>query len=123
MAIVILSIVIFILTFGAGYLGMLVKKRLAEEHLSSDTRGVVGQVAGLLTLLLALVLGTLIGVSYAYFSTQKTELEGFSPRFCGSIRRPQNMGRRQSQRATSSRRELSRVMRRSGEAETSIPMR
>ena len=29
-------------------------------------------------LLLALVLGTLIGVSFAYFSTQKTELEGFS---------------------------------------------
>ena len=75
---VILSIFIFILTFGAGYVGMLVKRRLAAEHLTGDTRGVVGQVAGLLTLLLALVLGTLIGVSYAYFSTQKTELEGFS---------------------------------------------
>ena len=35
-------------------------------------------MAGLLTLLLALVLGTLIGVSFAYYSTQKTELEGFS---------------------------------------------
>jgi hypothetical protein len=78
MNIVILSIVIFILTFGAGYVGMLVKGRLAAEHLTGDTRGVVGQVAGLLTLLLALVLGTLIGVSYAYFSTQKTELETFS---------------------------------------------
>ena len=78
MNIVILSIIIFILTFGAGYVGMLVKKRLAAEHLTGDTRGVVGQVAGLLTLLLALVLGTLIGVSYAYFSTQKTELETFS---------------------------------------------
>ncbi len=78
MNIVILSIIIFILTFGAGYVGMLVKGRLAAEHLTADTRGVVGQVAGLLTLLLALVLGTLIGVSYAYFSTQKTELEGFS---------------------------------------------
>ena len=78
MNIVIVSIIIFILTFGAGYLGILVKGRLAEEHLTGDTRGVVGQVAGLLTLLLALVLGTLIGVSYAYFSTQKTELEGYS---------------------------------------------
>jgi len=35
-------------------------------------------VAGLLTLLLALVLGTLIGVSFGYYSTQKTELEVFS---------------------------------------------
>ncbi len=78
MAIVLISIVIFILTFAAGYAGMLVKGRLAAEHLSPETRGVVGQVAGLLTLLLALVLGTLIGVSYAYFSTQKTELETFS---------------------------------------------
>jgi hypothetical protein len=33
---------------------------------------------GLLTLLLALVLGTLIGVSFAYFSTQRTNLETFS---------------------------------------------
>ncbi len=78
MAIVLISIVIFILTFAAGYAGMLVKGRLATEHLTPETRGVVGQVAGLLTLLLALVLGTLIGVSYAYFSTQKTELETFS---------------------------------------------
>ena len=78
MNIVILSIIIFILTFGAGYVGMLVKKQLPAEQLTGDTRGAVGQVAGLLTLLLALVLGTLIGVSYAYFSTQKTELEGFS---------------------------------------------
>jgi hypothetical protein len=76
--IVILSIIVFLLTFGAGYVGMLVKGRLTERHLAADTRGVVGQVAGLLTLLLALVLGTLIGVSYAYFSTQKTELEGFA---------------------------------------------
>jgi hypothetical protein len=66
------------LTFGAGYAGMLVKGRLSDRHLSPESRGVVGQVAGLLTLLLALVLGTLIGVSYAYFSTQKTELETFS---------------------------------------------
>lgn len=78
MHIVILSIIIFILTFGAGYVGMLVKGRLAAHHLTPESRGVVGQVAGLLTLLLALVLGTLIGVSYAYFSTQKTELETFS---------------------------------------------
>jgi hypothetical protein len=78
MGIVILSIIVFILTFGAGYAGMLVKGKLSAAHLSPESRGVVGQVAGLLTLLLALVLGTLIGVSYAYFSTQKTELETFS---------------------------------------------
>ena len=123
MTILLISIIIFILIFVSGYAGLHVQRRLADEHKTGESRGVVGQVAGLLTLLLALVLGTLIGVSFAYFSTQKTELEGFSAQICGSIRRSQNMGPRQSQRATSSRPELARVMRRSGEAATSIPMR
>jgi hypothetical protein len=76
--IVLISILIFILTFGAGYAGLLVQKRLADEHKTPESRGVVGQVAGLVSLLLALVLGTLIGVSFAYFSTQRTNLETFS---------------------------------------------
>ncbi len=38
----------------------------------------VGQVAGLVSLLLALVLGTLIGTSFAFFGGQKTALEGLS---------------------------------------------
>ncbi len=78
MNIVLISIVIFVLTLAASYAGLETQKRLADEHKTGESKGVVGQVAGLLTLLLALVLGTLIGVSFAYFSTQKTELEGFS---------------------------------------------
>jgi hypothetical protein len=78
MNIALISIVIFLLTLAAGYAGLQVQGRLAAEHKSGESRGVVGQVAGLVSLLLALVLGTLIGVSFAYFSTQKTELEGFS---------------------------------------------
>ena len=78
MNIVLISIVIFLLTMAAGYAGLQVQGRLSADHKSGDSRGVVAQVAGLVSLLLALVLGTLIGVSFAYFSTQKTELEGFS---------------------------------------------
>ncbi len=78
MGILLISIIISILIFASGYAGLHVRKRLADEHKTAESRGVVGQVAGLLTLLLALVLGTLIGVSFAYYSTQKTELEGFS---------------------------------------------
>jgi Protein of unknown function (DUF4239) len=70
--------VVFVITLGAGLLGLGVKSRLTEDHKTGESRGVVGQIAGLVTLLLALVLGTLIGVSYSYFATQKTELEGFS---------------------------------------------
>jgi len=69
---------VFVLTFVAGYAGLYVQGRLKDDHKTSESKGVVGQIAGLVTLLLALVLGTLIGVSYSYFATQKTELEGFS---------------------------------------------
>jgi hypothetical protein len=77
-SIVLISIIIFILFLAAGYAGLQVQTRLAPEHKTGETKGVVGQVAGLLTLLLALVLGTLIGVSFAYFSGQRTNLENFS---------------------------------------------
>jgi hypothetical protein len=78
MSIIVISIVIFVLIFASAYAGLLVQKRLVDAHKTGESRGVVGQVAGLLTLLLALVLGTLIGVSFGYYSTQKTELETFS---------------------------------------------
>src|SRR5580704_9537309 len=78
MGILLICIIIFLLTLAASYAGLQTQKRLGEEQKTSESKGVVGQVAGLLTLLLALVLGTLIGVSFAYYSTQKTELEGFS---------------------------------------------
>jgi hypothetical protein len=61
-----------------GFAGLLLQKQLTEEHKTGESKGVVGQVSGLVTLLLALVLGTLIGVSFAYYSTQRTNLENFS---------------------------------------------
>jgi hypothetical protein len=76
--VVLISIIIFILFFVAGYAGLEVQTRLAPEHRTGESKGVVGQVAGLVSLLLALVLGTLIGVSFSYFSTQRTNLENFS---------------------------------------------
>ena len=73
-----ICIVIFILFMAAGYAGLQVQSRLAPEHKTGETKGVIGQVAGLVSLLLALVLGTLIGVSFAYYSGQRTNLENFS---------------------------------------------
>ena len=49
MNIVLISIVIFLLTMAAGYAGLQVQGRLSADHKSGDSRGVVGQVAGLLT--------------------------------------------------------------------------
>src|SRR5580693_9929064 len=78
MSILFICVLIFILFVAAGYAGLLLQKRLTDEHKRGETKGVVGQVSGLVSLLLALVLGTLIGVSFAYYSAQRTNLENFS---------------------------------------------
>jgi hypothetical protein len=78
MNILLICLLIFVLFMVAGYAGLALQTRLTPEHKTGETKGVVGQVSGLVSLLLALVLGTLIGVSFAYYSTQKTNLENFS---------------------------------------------
>jgi uncharacterized BrkB/YihY/UPF0761 family membrane protein len=78
MNILFICIIIFIVFMAAGYVGLFLQTRLTEAHKTGESKGVVGQVSGLVSLLLALVLGTLIGVSFAYYSTQKANLETFS---------------------------------------------
>jgi hypothetical protein len=78
MSILLICVLFLILFVAAGYAGLRVQTCLAPEHKTGETKAVVGQVAGLVSLLLALVLGTLIGVSFAYHSGQRTNLENFS---------------------------------------------
>ena len=78
MSILLICVLIFVLFMVGGYAGLALQTRLVEEHKTGDTKAVVGQVSGLVSLLLALVLGTLIGVSWGYFSAQRTNLENFS---------------------------------------------
>ena len=78
MNILLICVLIFVLFMVAGYAGLALQTKLVDEHKTGETKAVVGQVSGLVSLLLALVLGTLIGVSWAYFSTQRTNLENFS---------------------------------------------
>ena len=78
MNILLICILIFVLFMVAGYAGLALQTRLTEQHKTGETKGVIGQISGLVSLLLALVLGTLIGVSWAYFSAQRTNLENYS---------------------------------------------
>ena len=78
MNVLLTCILIFVLFMVAGYAGLTLQRRLAPEHKTGETKGVIGQVSGLVSLLLALVLGTLIGVSFAFYSAQRTNLENFS---------------------------------------------
>lgn len=78
MSIVFIAILIFVVTLGAGLVGLWAHRRLPADQKNDSARSVVGQVAGLVSLLLALVLGTLIGTSFAFFGGQKTSLEALS---------------------------------------------
>jgi drug/metabolite transporter (DMT)-like permease len=63
-----------------GVVGLLLQKALPEAHTSDRSRDIIGGVVGLLTLLLALVLGLLIWTAFGVTNTQKTELQLLSAR-------------------------------------------
>jgi hypothetical protein len=76
-----ISIAVLVLTFGSGFIGLLLQRLLPEHHTSERSRDMIGAVVGLVTLMLALVLGTVVGFTYAAFSTQKSELETLATRY------------------------------------------
>jgi hypothetical protein len=80
MSSVALGIAVAVVTFASGLLGLALQKRLPEAHLSGGSKDMILAVVGLQTLLLALVLGTLVGNTYAFFAGQKAELETMASR-------------------------------------------
>jgi hypothetical protein len=77
---IVISIAVGILTFGFGFFGMILQKRLPESHMTSGSRDMIGAIMGLVTLLLALVLGTLVGSAYGFFAVQKANVETLGAR-------------------------------------------
>jgi ABC-type multidrug transport system fused ATPase/permease subunit len=73
-----LSIAAFALILGAGRLGLWAHEKLPDEQKNDHTRIVVSQVLAVVSMLLSVALGILVGQSYAYFQTQRTELETVS---------------------------------------------
>jgi len=66
--------------FCSGILGLKLHDWLPERHARGQAREMIGAMTGLLGLLLALVLGTLVGSSYTLYATQKSELETLAAR-------------------------------------------
>src|SRR5579871_1438386 len=66
--------------FGFGVGGLYLQKLLPEPHTADRSRDMIGAIVGLISLLLALVLGTLVGSAYSFYSTQKSEMEAFAAR-------------------------------------------
>jgi hypothetical protein len=69
-----------VLAFCCGLLGLKLHVWLPERHAPDQARDMIGAMTGLLGLLLALVLGTLVGSSYTLYATQKSEMETLAAR-------------------------------------------
>ena len=75
-----ISLAAAFLVFLFGIIGLILQKFLPEPHTTDRSLAMIGAIVGLFSLLLALVLGTLIGNAFAFYSTQKSELETFASR-------------------------------------------
>jgi len=75
-----MSIVVAALAFLFGVAGLYLQKLLPAPHTSDRSRDMITAIVGLISLLLALVLGTLIGSAYNFYSTQKSEMNTFAAR-------------------------------------------
>src|ERR1700687_2722471 len=69
-----------IVTFALGVFGLYLQRLLPESHMSTGSKEMIGAIMGLLTLLLALVLGTLVGSAYGFFAVQKANIESLCAR-------------------------------------------
>lgn len=69
------AVVVAICAFSAGILGLYLQKWLPERHTMDLSRDMISSMVALVSLVLALVLGTLVSSSFGAFSTQESELE------------------------------------------------
>jgi hypothetical protein len=80
MTTVVISIAAGVLTFCMGMLGLYIRRLLPERHMSTGSKEMIGAIMGLVSLLLALVLGTLVGSAYGFFANQKANIEALCAR-------------------------------------------
>jgi hypothetical protein len=66
------------ITFAGGMAGLILQKWLPEDYHSQGDRDAIQSVVGLITLLLALVLGLLTASAYGIFTAQKTAVQNFA---------------------------------------------
>jgi hypothetical protein len=65
-------------TLGGGLAGLFLQSFLPRKHTTDRSRDKLAAIVRLISLLLALVLGTLIGSAYSFYATQKSEIEGLA---------------------------------------------
>ncbi len=70
-----MSVTAFACVFGGTFIGMFLRTRLPEHHLSGATKDVVRLGTGLIATIAALVLGLLIASANSTFQTQSTQVQ------------------------------------------------
>jgi hypothetical protein len=70
--------IVAVLTFASGLLGFFFQWLLPVQYIA-DAKGMIGSIIGLVTLLLALVLGLLVWTSYGVYTNQNTESQSLGP--------------------------------------------
>jgi hypothetical protein len=70
-----LTAIVFAIIFAGGAIGLELQHALPESYTLGGPRDFIGAVVGLVTLLVALVLGLLIWTAYGVFSTQRASIQ------------------------------------------------
>jgi hypothetical protein len=69
------SFIAFICIFGGTFLGLFIRYRLPDRHLSGDTRDIVRQGTAVIATLASLVLGLLVASANGKFETQSSQVK------------------------------------------------
>src|SRR5262245_265816 len=72
------AIIVAAITFAASLIGMALQWAVPAD-VPTASKGSVGAMVGLVTLLLALVLGLLVFTAFSVFTTQQTEAQSLAP--------------------------------------------
>jgi hypothetical protein len=72
------TLLVALLTFMSGLVGFLLQWLLPVQYVA-DARGMIGSIIGLVTLLLALVLGLLVWTSYGVYTNQNSVSQSLGP--------------------------------------------
>jgi len=70
-----LAAIVLVVVFAGGAIGVFLQRALPEGYTTGGARDMIGAVSGLITLLLALVLGLLIWTAFGVYSGEKTAIQ------------------------------------------------
>ena len=73
-----ISLTAFVFIFGGAIVGMLVRRALPDDHVTSDSRDVIKLATGLVGTMSALVLGLLVASAKGFYDAQTTEMTQIS---------------------------------------------